>query len=87
MTNFTTRDLNTLMANSVLDTHPPESKIWRDLERNVLLVAETSDGSPYDGPCGRGAGCPADGSRGHGQPDQPRLGAGDCLVTSFPVSI
>jgi hypothetical protein len=48
MTNFTTRDLNTLMANSVLDTHPPESKIWRDLERNVLLVAETSDGSPYD---------------------------------------
>jgi hypothetical protein len=48
MTNFTTRDLNTLMANSVLDTHPPESKIWRDLERNVLLVAEASDGSPYD---------------------------------------
>jgi hypothetical protein len=48
MTNFTTHDLNTLMANSVLDTHPPESKIWRDLERNVLLVAEASGSSPYD---------------------------------------
>ena len=48
MNNFTTRDLNTLMSNSVLDTHPPESKIWRDLERNVLLVAEVSGSSPYD---------------------------------------
>jgi hypothetical protein len=48
MNSFTTRDLNTLMANSVLDTHPPESKIWRDLERDVLLVAETSGSSPYD---------------------------------------
>lgn len=48
MKSFTTRDLNTLMANSVLDTHPPESKIWRDLERDVLLVAEASGSTPYD---------------------------------------
>ncbi len=48
MNSFTTRDLNTLMANSVLDTHPPESKIWRDLERDVLLVAEASGNNPYD---------------------------------------
>ena len=41
--NFKLEDLQRLASNDVLSDHPDFAKVWRDLDRNVLLVTTTDD--------------------------------------------
>lgn len=41
--NFKFADLNKLADSDALENHPSFAKVWRDLERNTLLVTVTDD--------------------------------------------